>query len=169
MSATVLQIDQAEVRFGPKGTDPLVLVDYSCQVTRAEITSTSNTTTTSIPATFCQPASERSVPVASTFQLNLDFLQDWTSIAGLSAYLFQNDATEVAFELYLQGATDPSASGVVIAQAGAFGGTPGQPLVSSVVLNIQGYPDLKGPNGTSLRPTTPAEPPVVADVPADAY
>lgn len=156
MSATVLQIDKAEVRFGskPASGQPIVaasLTDYSCQVTRAEITATSNTTTTTVPATFCQPASEASVPVASTFQLNLDALQDWTVINGLSAFLFQNDATEVAFALYLQGATEPSATGVVIAQAGGFGGTPGEPLVSSVTLNIQGYPDIKDSAGTSLR------------------
>jgi hypothetical protein len=165
MPSTVITIDQAEVRFGPKA-DPLVAVDFSCQVTRAEITSTSNTTTTSIPATFCSPASERSVPVASTFQLNLEFLQDWTDAAGLSAYLFQNDATEVGFEMYLEGATDPSATGVVIAQAGGFGGVPGQPLVSSVVLNIQGYPTILNSAGASIRPVTP--PPVVVDAPIPA-
>jgi len=156
MSATVLQIDKAEVRFGDKPAsgqpiNPLTLTDYSCQVTRAEITATSNTTTTTVPATFCQPASEASVPVASTFQLNLDALQDWTVLNGLSAFLFKNDAREVAFALYLQGADEPSATGVIIAQAGGFGGTPGEPLVASVTLNIQGYPDIKDPDGNSLR------------------
>jgi hypothetical protein len=156
MSAVILQIGKAEVRFGeapPSGPIvPQTLTDFSCQVTRAEITSQSNTTTTSVPATFCQPASEASVPVASTFQLNLDFLQDWTQANGLSAWLFKNDATEQAFALYLQGAADPVATGTIIAQAGAFGGTPGQTLTASVTLNIQGYPDIKDATGASIRP-----------------
>lgn len=156
MPSTVIQIDKAEVRFGSKPQsgqpiNPLTLTDYSCQVTRAEITATSNTTTATVPATFCGPASEASVPVASTFQLNLDSLQDWTVTQGLSAFLFKNDATEVAFALYLQGADEPSATGVVVCQAGGFGGTPGEPLVSTVTLNIQGYPDIKDPDGNSLR------------------
>jgi len=157
MSAVILQIDKAEVRFGDApatgaAVDPLTLTDYSCQVTRAEITSTSNTTTNTVPATFCQPASEVSAPVASTFQLNLEFLQDWTAVNGLSAWLFKNDATTKAFALYLDGNDNPVATGQFIAQAGGFGGTPGTPLVATVTLNIQGYPDIKDGAGTSIRP-----------------
>lgn len=164
MSATVLQIDKAEVRFGDKpasgqAINPPMLTDYSCQVTRAEIAATSNTTTTTVPATFCQAASEASVPVASTFQLNLDSLQDWTVLNGLSAFLFKNDAREMAFALYLVGNDEPSATGIVICQAGNFGGTPGEPLVSTVTLNIQGYPDIRDNAGNSLR-----DPDVYADV-----
>jgi hypothetical protein len=156
MSTTVLQIGAAEVRFGPMPSSgpivPASLTDFSCQVTKAEINSSSNTTTTAVPATFCQPASEATVPVASSFTLDLDFLQDWTEAAGLSAYLFKNDATRQAFALYLKGNENPVATGEIIAQAGAFGGTPGEALVASVSLNIQGYPDIKDPAGQSLRP-----------------
>lgn len=170
MPSTVIQIDQAEVRFGdaPAGgapVDPASLTDYSCQVTRAEITSQSNTTTTTVPATFCSPASELSVPVASTFTLDLDFLQDWTVAAGLSAWLFKNDATTKAFALYLQGSDDPVATGRIICQAGGFGGTPGEPLVASVSLNIQGYPEIVGADGQSIRNPTPPAPPLAASAP----
>jgi hypothetical protein len=156
MTAVVLQIDKAEVRFGDApatgvALDPSTLTDFSCQVTKAEITSQSNTTTTSVPATFCQPASELSVPVASTFQLGLDFLQDWTQAAGLSAFLFKHDAERKAFALYLEGNVNPVATGEIIVQAGGFGGTPGQPLTSSVTLNINGYPDIKDATGASIR------------------
>jgi hypothetical protein len=164
MSSTIIQIGEADVKFGPVGAggviDPTTLTDFSCQVTGAAINSSSNTTTTSVPATFCGPASEASVPVASSFTLDLDFLQDWTEAAGLSAWLFKNDATEQAFALYLKGSTNPVATGKIIAQAGAFGGTPGEALTASVSLNIQGYPDIKDPTGASIRATTP---PVVAD------
>jgi hypothetical protein len=155
MPATVIQIDQAEVRFGDVA-DPILpagLTDYSCQVTRAEITSTANTTTTAVPATFCQAASEVNVPVASTFQLNLEGLQDWTAaaLASLSAFLFEHDATKKAFALYLNGSANPVATGIVIIQAGGFGGAPGEPLVFSVTLNIDGYPDIKDSAGVSIR------------------
>jgi len=163
MAATVIQIDQADVKFGappvapedpnnPHDIDPATLTDYSCQVTRAEITSTANTTETTVPATFCQPESRASVPVASTFVLNLDILQDWTVAAGLSAWLFTNDATTQAFALYLDGEVNPVAKGLVVVTAGAFGGTPGQPLVATCTLNIQGYPVILDSTGTSLRP-----------------
>ena len=69
MASTIIQISNAEVRFGDKPAsgqpvDPSTLDDFSCQVTNAQINSSSNTTTTSIPATFCGPAAEAQVPVA---------------------------------------------------------------------------------------------------------
>jgi len=157
MTATVIQVEKAEVRFGDcpaAGTplDPTTLTDFSCQVTSAAITSSSNTTTTTVPATYCQPASEASVPVASSFALDLSFLQDWTAAAGLSAWLFKNDALTKCFALYMKGNDNPVATGQIIAQAGAFGGAPGEPLTADVTLNIQGYPDIKDPSGVSIRP-----------------
>lgn len=165
MSTTIMQIAAAEVRFGACPGGPLDAAalqalgdDFSCQVTSAQITSTSNTSTVQVPATFCAPASERAVPVASGFALNLDFLQDWKidtaanpGAVSLSEYLFKNDATEVCFALFLKGNENPVAGGKVIAQAGAFGGAPGQPLTSSVTLNIQGYPVILDQAGNALR------------------
>jgi hypothetical protein len=56
MSSTIIQIGEADVKFGPTGPggviDPTLLTDFSCQVTGAAINSSSNTTTTSVPATF---------------------------------------------------------------------------------------------------------------------
>jgi hypothetical protein len=162
VSSTIIQIGKAEVRFGAApATGPVVpasLTDYSCQVTNAAINSSSNATTTAIPATFCSPASEANVPVASSFTLDLDFLQDWTVAAGLSAWLFKNDATEQAFALYLKDAVQPVAQGKIICQAGAFGGTPGETLVATVSLNIQGYPVIMTPAGISIRPADVADP-----------
>jgi hypothetical protein len=167
MPSTVIQIDKAEVRFGDVA-DPIVpnaLTDYSCQVTRAEITSTANTTTTTVPATFCSPASEANVPVASTFQLNLEFLQDWIVEGGLSIFLFANDATRKAFALYLDGSTDPVAMGTVVCQAGGFGGVPGEPLQASVTLNIDGYPTILDAAGNDVRNPAPA----AASTPVPSY
>jgi hypothetical protein len=155
---TIITITDATVALGPApatGQPILVasLTDYKCQVTRAEITSTGNATTTDRAATFCAPASQTNVPVASSFKLALEGFQDWTVASGISAWLFANDATTKAFALYLNLQTQPAATGLIVVQAGSFAGSPQVPLTFTVELPIQGYPDIKGPTGSSLRPT----------------
>jgi hypothetical protein len=154
----VLIITDATVALGPAPAtgQPIVaasLIDFKCQITRAEITSTGNASTTDRAATYCAPASETQVPKASSFALALEGFQDWTDAAGVSAWLFQNDATTRAFALFLDKQTNPSATGLVVVQAGNFAGLPQEPLTFTVELPIQGYPDIKGPTGASLRPT----------------
>jgi hypothetical protein len=156
MAASVIQISNASVKFG-SATLPIVpasLTEYQCQVTEATIQATSNTTTTSVVATFCQAASEATVPVSSSFQLVLDWLQDWTltQATSLSSFMFKADAEKRGFALYLSGSTNPSATGVVTCVAGNFGGAPGEPLMSGPVsLNIDGYPTIMDSAGASIR------------------
>ena len=155
----IITITDATVALGaiPAGfpttpIDPATLTDHKCQVTRAEITATSASTTTDRIATFCAPAATGQVPAASTFGLALEGFQDWTATAGISAWLFKNDATEQAFALYLDGEEDPSAVGRVVVVAGAFAGSPQVPLTFAVEMAIQGYPDIKDSAGVSIRP-----------------
>jgi hypothetical protein len=145
-------IKQASVKFGavpvpPAEIDGATLTDYGCQVTEARVTATPNTT--DIPATFCEPASQVNVP--SSFSLELQGLQDWGVVDGLSEFLFIHDAEQMAFALYLDGETDPQATGIVSCAAGDFGGTAGEPLVMQLTLPILGYPSITGSDGTSLR------------------
>lgn len=149
MSRTVLIIKNAEVQFGPIPVEPAVFtgVDYSCQITEARITASANTT--DVDATFCQPASSMNTP--SSFTLELNGLQDWGDSASFSEYAFINDATQVAFALYLDGTTDPAATGIVSMAAGDFGGVAGEPLTFSASLPIDGYPDITSSAGVSLR------------------
>ena len=154
----IITITDATVALGsiPAGypttpIDPATLTDHKCQVTRAEITATGASTTTDRAATFCAPAATVQVPAASTFALALEGFQDWTATAGISAWLFKNDATEQAFALYLEGEEDPSAIGTVVVVAGAFAGSPQVPLTFAVELPIQGYPDIKDSAGVSIR------------------
>jgi len=163
MSTHIMQISDAEVRLGPKPASGTVLdaaaiaalTDFKCQVTAATIEASSNSTPSAVAATFCGPASEVQVPVASTFTLNMGILQDWdlpgSVTASVSRFLFLNDAKEIGFALYLKGNADPVATGVVIAQAGSFGGTPGEPLVATLTLPIQGYPNITDATGTPIR------------------
>ncbi len=154
---TVITITDATVALGPAPAtgQPIVvgtLTDYKCQVTRAEITTSGNASTTDRAATFCAPAAQTNVPVASSFTLSLEGFQDWTVASGISAWLFANDATVKAFAMYLNLQTQPAATGLIVVQAGSFAGNPQEPLVFSVELPIQGYPDIKSPTGQSLRP-----------------
>src|SRR4029077_10893082 len=148
----VITITDAPVALGPAPAtgQPIVvgtLTDFKCQITRAEITTTANSTTTDRIATFCQPAAQTNVPVASSFALALEGFQDWTDSAGISAWLFGNDATVKAFALYLDKQTNPAAPGRVIVQAGNFAGLPQEPLTFAVELPIDGYPDIKNSAG----------------------
>lgn len=154
MSRVVKIIKNAEVQFGPlkaDGTvDPLTLDDYSCQVTEARITASPNTT--DVPATFCEPATTVNVP--SSFTLELNGLQDWgrADLApSFSEYLYINDAEIVGFALFLDGTSDPSATGKVSLAAGDFGGVAGEVLTLTGSLPILGYPDITDAAGASLR------------------
>jgi hypothetical protein len=157
---TVLIIKSADVKFGavptpPAPIDPAALTDYSCQVVEARITATPNTT--DVPATFCEPASKINVP--SSFDLELQGLQDWGDAASLSQYLFDNDATQAAFALYLDDTTDPEATGIVSLAAGDFGGVAGEVLVMKLTLPILGKPTIgTGTTTLSVEPEQAQQP-----------
>jgi hypothetical protein len=143
MARVVKVIASALVKFGtppvpPAPVDPASLTDYSCQVVEARITATPNTT--DVPATFCEAASKINVP--SSFDLELQGLQDWGDSAGLSQYLFDNDATQQAFALYIDQTTNPEATGIVSIAAGDFGGVAGEVLVLKLTLPILGKPTI---------------------------
>jgi hypothetical protein len=150
MARVVKIIKNAEVRFGTLADpiDPATLTDYSCQVTSATITASANST--DVPATFCEPASSINVP--SSFSLDIEGLQDWGAAESLSEYTFIHDAEQVAFAVYLDGATDPSATGTCSLAAGDYGGTAGEPLTFTQSFPILGYPNITDSAGAPLRP-----------------
>lgn len=115
--------------------------DFSCQVISAALTATSNPQ--QVPATFCTPAKE--VPAPSSWALDVTYLQDWTDPAGLSMYLYENDAAAADFTLTLSGATEPSAAGTVYLVAGGYGGDAGVPLQATVTLPCADKPVITAP------------------------
>src|SRR5882672_2420669 len=100
MSRTVFQIEQGQLAFavvdktavgytdawqapGGKSVDVVTLADYSaysqswsCQTTSGALNATADTTTTDVPATFCEPAETIPTPGKSTYELAVTFLQD---------------------------------------------------------------------------------------------
>jgi hypothetical protein len=122
------------------------------QVTSANIAATSNTT--EVAATFCSPASTRSV--ASTFTMNVEGIQDWgrpDGEASFSEFLFANDGGQVLAVLQPEEGGDVKAVAEVSVHAGDFLGPAGTTLTFTGAFGVNGYPDIfVGPSpGTLLQ------------------
>lgn len=156
MPKTVLKIESAHIGFSL--TDPGLTVDvadiedyteYSCQVTRAELVASPNVSTETIPATGCEAA--ETVPTVGTtsYTLNLDYLQDASVAAGLSRFLFENDASLAYFYMGLDDDNPPKAIGQVRLVSGAIGGTMRTTLLGSVALPLEAKPSIEFGNTTT--------------------
>jgi len=129
---------------------------FECQVTSAAINATPNLQ--QVPATFCAPASQ--APAATSFELALTWLQDWTVADGLSMWAFTNDTLTKWFSLTLEGATEPSAVGEVRVVAGSYGGDAGTPLTAT-----QTWPCVNKPTITPGSVVLPLAAPEAASEP----
>lgn len=137
-------ITNASLKFADSQAALTTAPDFQCQVNSAAINANANLQT--VPATFC--AGESQVPAASGYELALTYLQDWTVAAGagISFYLWDNDAAAKYFSLSLAGTTGPPlATGQCRIVAGTYGGDAGTPLQADVVLPIQGKPTITKP------------------------
>jgi hypothetical protein len=127
---------------------------FECQVSSAAINAAPNLQ--SVPATFCAPASQ--VPAATSFELAITWLQDWTSAGGgLSMYAFDNDTLTKAFSLSLTADTEPVATGLVRIVAGSYGGDAGTPLTTSVTWPLVNKPTITAPATTLAAPAAFAD------------
>jgi hypothetical protein len=113
-----------------------VTIDASCQITAVTLTATTSTTTT--PGVLCDP-SEVDVPNPSKFALDLVYNQDNKDDAGLSAFLWENDAVEGTFTI-LTAAGNPSVTGRCYFVAGNYGGEAGKPMTDTKTLSVIGKP-----------------------------
>lgn len=125
------------------GTVSAILADYEdnqdawrCQITSARITTSPSTTTTTVRATFCEPASELPTPGQSSYGLEIDFYQDVTVANSLSLWLFDNDVERAYFYLGFAEDNPPKAVGIVRIAPGDIGGDARTPLEASVGLQI---------------------------------
>jgi hypothetical protein len=111
-------------------------------VTTAQVNATPNLQ--EVPATFCQAATQ--VPAATSYELALSGLQDWTVADGLSMFLFDNDTKEgwVQVSMPTQDVGDAIATAECHVRyvAGSFGGPAGSPLTFDVVLPCQEKPTI---------------------------
>jgi hypothetical protein len=169
MSApTVITIKDATVKFWLDGGDETSAVDYKCQVSEASVNATPNLQT--VPATFCAPESQ--VPANTGYELQLNWLQDWTAPGGgLSNFAFVNDAQLAHFALFLEDSNMPECHGDVWVVAGAFGGVAGVPLQASATWPLLGKPVIEVPQAVAATGATAGNPgtfqPVGATPPAN--
>lgn len=112
---------------------------FECQLNRAEVT---DEPTTSDVQTFC---GTETFPTAA-YKLNLEGFQDWTDVDGLCSILHASYITDpitpIEFEVALGEPASAWRSGTCKpTNDPSFGGTAGDPLSFSQVLDIQGTPD----------------------------
>jgi hypothetical protein len=88
------------------------------QVTAFKVVPVANKST--IPATFGAPASESAG--ASSWTIEIAYLQDWGKANSMSEYLLDNDAELLWFRFDPSGSTEPGFEGQVYVTAGAYGG-----------------------------------------------
>ena len=121
--------------------------DFSCTVTSAKITATTNSDTTSVPATFCNTASEETIPASSSYQLEGDVLQDPDEIAGLQQFVWNNASSETGDPIYFylglsDGTNGPCSVGQVLVSELDFGGPAGEVLTASFSWPTKGRPNI---------------------------
>lgn len=109
---------------------------WRCQVTSGRITTSPSTTTSTVKATFCEPASELPTPGQSSYALELEWYQDLTVVDSLSLWLFDHDVERAYFYLGFAGDAPPKAVGLVRLAPGDLGGDARSPLEASVSLQI---------------------------------
>jgi hypothetical protein len=143
MPATVLQITDGVLRLADDEAGLTTGEAVQEQVTQATINANANLQT--VPATFTQPETQVAAP--TRYELQVNWLQDWTKPGGgLSGWAFANDTEEKWFELKLDDAdTEPVARGVLRIVAGGFAGAAATPLQASVTWPIQGRPTITVP------------------------
>lgn len=143
----------------PAITDPCTAVStgftaFTCQVTDGAINASPNVTTETVPATWCDPEETVQNVGATSFTLDLTFLQDPDLVAGLSRFLFENDTAEAWFYLGLDGTDPPKAVGKCRVVAGTIGGPGRTTLTATVSLPITGKPMICFGNATDSEPVT---------------
>ena len=130
------------------GLTAAALDAFDCQLVTGTLTA--NPKLNTVKATFCSPESQ--APAATGYQLDLNFLQDWSDPDGVCWFAFENDASLIYWELALD---DPDATGDVTmhgqayAVALGFGGDAGVPLEASSTWPVVGKP-VKGPTTGAL-------------------
>lgn len=148
MPRHIFKIEQG--RFGLTLVDPEVVdacsaavadfAAFTCQITNGALTASPNVTQETVPATWCDP--EENVPqvAATSYTLELSYLQDPDLVDGLSRFLYENDAGLAWFYMGLDGDNPPKAVGKVRLTSGEIGGEGRVTLTATATLPCDGKP-----------------------------
>ncbi len=148
-----------------------VTSNWSCQVTSGMITPSPNTNDRQVPSTFCVNGRTIPQPTATSYTLDVEFLQQVAIDTGLDAYLFANDTLEAYYVLGLngEGATTinaPKSIGRCVLIASAFGGAARDNLTATISLQLVRKDDRaygSGATVTMIEGFTPPPQPVGAE------
>lgn len=153
----LLVVDTDEVGYlsswqapGGKTVDTVLLSDYdaasqgwSCQITSGALEASPDTTTTDVPATWCEPAETTPAPGKTSFTFVATFLQDPNVVDGLNAFTFEHDTEEAYIFAGLDGLNPPRLIGRCRLSAGTIGGEARTTLTADLSLPMSRKPDIE--------------------------
>jgi len=162
-------VDRAEVGFteswrapGGKTVDTVTLADYDtgsatfmCQVTRAQITSSPDTSTEDVAPTMCAPGKTVPTPGESQFALEIGALSDLNVAAGLQHFAFAHDAEECYVYVGFNDTEPPRAIGRVMMASLPIGGDMRVTMNDTVTWPFTGKPQIEFGDATTSTPEPP--------------
>lgn len=145
MAATPRQtnvINAATVKFADDEAGLATADTYECVVNGAGFTASANLT--EVPATGCAPKSQ--VAAASSWVLDIAWLQDWQSSGGgLSGYFFENDGEKKFVSVQPTNPSLPAAVAEVTIVSGPVYGTFGDLLTATASCPAEEKPTMTLP------------------------
>lgn len=123
--------------------------DWSCQIVGGALTATPDTTTTDVPATWCEAAEAIPTPAKTAFEFTGSFLQDPNVATGFNRWLFEHDTKEAYLFVSFAGGEPPKLIGRVRVTAGTIGGEARVNLTSDFTLPLTRKPDIEFGNSTT--------------------
>lgn len=125
---------------------------FTCQITSGALTASPNVTSETVAATWCDP--EENIPKvgATSYSLELAYLQDPDVADGLSEFLFAHDAELAYFFMGMDGADPPKAIGKIRLVSGQIGGEARIALSATATLPCEEKPAVCFGNATTSVP-----------------
>jgi hypothetical protein len=135
--------------------------DFTCQITSGALIASPNVSDETVPATWCDP--EQTLPLvgATSYELQISYLQDPDVVDGLSQFLFEHDTELAYFFMGMDGDDPPKAIGLVRLVSGAIGGEGRTTLVADATLPVEGKPSVCFGTATASAPVPPAGAPLL--------
>jgi hypothetical protein len=125
--------------------------NWSCQIVDGALTSTPDTTTREVAATWCEAGESIPSPGKSSYEFSGSFLQDANLKDGLSAFLFAYDTAECFIYASFNADAPPRFIGRCRVTSGTIGGAARETLTSDFSLPLTGKPDIEfGITGNSI-------------------
>jgi hypothetical protein len=142
---------------GGKTLANVTLADYnafsttwSCQIIDGALNATPDTTTTDVPATWCEAGETIPTPGKTAYEFGGSFIQDINVKDGLNRFLFEYDTAEAYIYASFNADAPPRFIGRTRITSGTMGGAARENLTSDFSLALTGKPDVEfGISGNS--------------------